>query len=57
VTSVLQMLITEVIRKVCSMQQQNDIPSNVKISYPESEIFKPALEDYLLADFFYSVYS
>jgi len=46
------MLITEVTRNVCSMQQQNDIPSNIKISDPENEIFKPALKDYLLADFF-----
>jgi hypothetical protein len=51
----LQMLITESMRKMCSMQQQNGIPYNITISDPESEIFKPALKDYLLADFFYSV--
>ena len=54
-TSVLQIFITEVTRKVCNVQQQNDILSNIKISDPESEIFKPALKDYLLADFFYFV--
>jgi len=51
VTTVLQMLVA----KVCSMQQQNDIPSNITFSDLESEIFKPALKDYLLAEFFYSV--
>lgn len=49
------MLNTKMTRKVCSMQQQNDIPPNITISDPESEIFKPTLKDCLLADFFYSV--
>jgi hypothetical protein len=47
------------------MQEQNDIPKhtilklifplNIKILDRESEIFKPALKDHLLAEFFYTV--
>jgi hypothetical protein len=46
-----QMLIAEITWKVCSMQQHNYIPSNIKISDHEGEIFKSPLKDYLLCDF------